>query len=250
MPTQEFYVRNPAETEARGPFNLEQLISLAEAGHVTFDTLCYDATTENWTTLGSNPELRTIVFPEKKKLTIKKDLKLSGMNKAPDSSAPITVDDMLAAAEGRTADTMGKSNPEIAMARAAKVGMWCAFLILLACAAGELLPSTDAIIAVDVSRMLVSPLIIFGLVDIFFAVLLALGTAAIYPLIRFRAMLGFGFLAFIFYIQGMPLQIFEAAVGLLGLYLCTVLVNLAGVLITALVGLLGTAALSYYFLSV
>jgi len=39
MATQEFYVRNESETEARGPFNLEQLLSLAENGQVTAETL-------------------------------------------------------------------------------------------------------------------------------------------------------------------------------------------------------------------
>ncbi len=250
MPTQEFYVRNPAETEARGPFNLEQLISLAEAGHVTFDTLCYDPTTENWTTLGSNHELKSAVFPEKKKLTIKKDLKVSAMNKGPDSAAPITVDDMLAAAEGRTADTKGKLNPEIGMARAAKIGMWSALAILLVSCAGELLPATDTLLALDWGKILTSPFILFGIADLVFAVLLGLGTAALYPIIRFRAMLGFGFLAFIFYMQGLQAQILEAGIGLLGLYLCTVLVNLMGVLIAAAAGLLGMAAVTYYLLSV
>ena len=43
MATQEFYIRNASETEARGPFNLEQMVSLAEAGQVTADTLYYEA---------------------------------------------------------------------------------------------------------------------------------------------------------------------------------------------------------------
>ena len=32
--TQEFYIREASENEARGPFNMEQLVSLAETGQV------------------------------------------------------------------------------------------------------------------------------------------------------------------------------------------------------------------------
>ena len=35
MATEEIYIRSEAETEARGPFNLEQLVSLADNGQVT-----------------------------------------------------------------------------------------------------------------------------------------------------------------------------------------------------------------------
>ena len=35
MAMQEIYLRNATDTEARGPFNLEQVTSLADAGQVT-----------------------------------------------------------------------------------------------------------------------------------------------------------------------------------------------------------------------
>src|SRR3954468_20626605 len=112
MATQEIYIRNATETEARGPFNAQQVADLAEAGQVTADTLVYDANTEQWVTLSSNAELMGVVFPEKKKLVLKaKEIKT--LNKPDENAKAITVDDMLAAAEGRTDDTKGKSDPEI-----------------------------------------------------------------------------------------------------------------------------------------
>ncbi len=123
MATQEFYIRSASETEARGPFNLEQVISLAEAGQVTLETLYYDAAHEQWVAIGENAEVKAQVFPEKKKFTLNKDLKIASLNKEKDSDAPISVNDMLAAAEGKTADTKDKADPAIAMARSAKIGM-------------------------------------------------------------------------------------------------------------------------------
>jgi len=56
MAMEEIYIRSESETEARGPFNLEQLVSLADTGQVTAETLFYDANTEQWSAIGSNEE--------------------------------------------------------------------------------------------------------------------------------------------------------------------------------------------------
>ena len=102
MATQEFYIREGSETEARGPFNLEQLVSLADAGQVTVETLYYDAGTEQWVAVGTSTEIKAAIFPEKKKLSMKAKEIVSLNKPKTDDQAPITVDDILAAAEGRT----------------------------------------------------------------------------------------------------------------------------------------------------
>jgi len=183
MATQEIYIRNATETEARGPFNAQQVADLAEAGQVTAETLIYDAGTEQWIALTANAELMAAVFPEKKKLFLKaKEFK--ALNKPP-------------VAEGRTADTRGKSNPQIAMARAAKIGMFGALVTLVLAAAAEILPGSDALLSMDPAKLLVQPLVLLGVVDIALAIMLALGVMSVYPFIRFRAALGFGLMGFI-----------------------------------------------------
>ena len=77
MATQEFYIRSASETEARGPFSVEQLVSLAETGQVTPETLYYDANAEKWIVIGESAEVHALVFPEKRKLTVKKDAQVS-----------------------------------------------------------------------------------------------------------------------------------------------------------------------------
>lgn len=250
MATQEYYIRNEAETEARGPFNIEQLVSLAAAGQVTTETLCYDAVTEAWTPLSTNAELKAAVFPERTKLQMKKNVQVATLNKATGNAAPITVDDMLAAAEGRTADTKDKSDPLIAMARAAKIGMWSCVLALVVAAAGEILPAAVAIETMDVAKLMDKPLVILGAIDLMLAVVLGMGVVSAYPFVRFRAALGFGFMGFIFYTQGHETPLLAAAIGSLGLYACTILTNLMTVFLAALAAVLGMAGLTYYLLSV
>jgi hypothetical protein len=61
---------------------------------------------------------------------------------------------MLAAAEGRTDDTRGKSDPEVAMARAARLGLWGAIAALVFSAAATILPGTDALFAMTGAKLL------------------------------------------------------------------------------------------------
>jgi hypothetical protein len=244
----EIYIRNTNETEARGPFNVDQVSSLADAGQVTAETLVYDPTTEQWVALGANAALMAAVFPEKKKLILKaKEIKT--LNKPDENAKAITVNDMLAAAEGRTDDTAGKADPQIAMMRAAKIGMLGATLSLLAAAAGEILPSTDALMSMDPAKLIAQPFAILGALDVVLTVLLGLGMASIYPFVRFRAALGLGLMGFMFYAQGLSMPLLQVVAGCVGLYLCTVVVSLVPAIIAAAAGVAGMGTLAWYFLS-
>jgi hypothetical protein len=250
MATQEFYVRNEPETEARGPFNLEQLLSLAENGQVTAETLYYEASTEQWTAISENAELKAAIFPEKKKLQMRtKGQAPTMVSAASDSRPPITVDDMLAAAEGRTADTKDRLDPAIAMARAAAIGCWSGVLMLLLSAAGGLLPSIDFLMKFKVEGLLDHPLVIFGVIDVMLAVLLMLGMVAAYPLVRFRAAIGLGFLGFVFFTQGQMLPLLAIAGGAVSLYLSTICVSLLSVIVVALIGIAGMAGVAWQMIS-
>jgi len=248
MATQELYIRNETETEARGPFNVEQVSSLVEAGQVTTETLVYDPQTEQWVALSANPELMAAIFPEKRKLVLKaKEIK--SLNRTDENAKAITVGDMLAAAEGRTEDTQGKSDPEIDMMRAAKIGMIGALISLIIAGAGELLPATEALMDMDAAKLIAQPLVVFGVLDIALAVLLGLGMSSIYPLVRFRAALGLGMMGFMFYSQGLTLPLLAVAAGSVGLYLCTVFVTMIPVVVAAAAGVGGMAIVAWHLLT-
>lgn len=248
MVTQELYIRNENETEARGPFSVPQVADLAETGQVTPATLFYDANVEQWVAIEANAELKAQIFPEKKKLSLKtKEIK--PLNKPEENAKEISVHDMLDAAEGRTEDTKGKADPEIAMMQAARIGMYGGLLSLIAAAAAELLPSTAALISMDPKQLMAQPLVFLGLLDLALAALLGLGMFTIYPFVRFRAALGAGLLGFIFYTQGASLPLLYVLVGSVGLYLCTVFVSVGPAVIAALAGVGGMGALAFYMLS-
>jgi hypothetical protein len=249
MAMEEIYIRSESETEARGPFNLEQLVSLADTGQVTAETLFYDATTEQWSAIGSNEELMAEILPQKKKLKIKAKAKLTLLNEEGDSSPPITVDEMLAAAEGRTAETSGRLDPTIAMARAAAIGRWAVILMFILCAAGELLPAADALMTLDPMKILPYPLVALGLIDLVLATLLGLGVISLYPFVRFRAMMGLGYVGFIFWTHGQLTPLLFLAGGSVGLYTATIFVSYIPVFLAAALGLAGLGAVSWFLIS-
>ena len=248
MATQEFYIRNASETEARGPFNLEQMVSLAEAGQVTADTLYYEASSEEWVAISSSDEVRLAIFPEKKKLRIKPK-EIQSVNRSSESQAPISVDDMLAAAEGKTAETSDKRDPEAAASAAARVGMWAIVAMLLASAGGEMLPASDAITTLDFGKIAAQPLAFVGIIDLLLAVLIGLGVVTLYPFIRFRAAAGLGLFGFMFFVQGYHAPLIALLVGSLGLYLSTVFLSMLPVVLAFGAGIAGLGAVAYFLLS-
>ena len=248
MATQEFYIRDATENEARGPFNLEQLVSLAEASQVSVETLFYDASTEQWVKIGDSEDVKNLIFPEKKKLRMKAK-EIQTLNRPSDSHAAITVDEMLAAAEGKTAETSDKRDPEIAQSRAARIGMWAVVLMLLACASGEMLPASDALMNFDLGKLAAQPLAFLGALDLVLAVLVALGVVTLYPIVRFRAAAGMGLYGVLFFTQGFHTGLIAIAFGSAGLYLSTIFLSLLPVVMAAAAGILGMAAVAYFLLS-
>jgi len=227
---------------------MEQLISLAETGQLTGDTLWYDPAVEDWALIGENDELKASLFPEKRKLRMKVR-EVTPQTKQQDSLAPITVEDMLAGAEGRTAETKDKVDPAIMQAHAARIGMWSAVACLVLAAAGEVLPGADAIAAVDINKIIGQPLLFLGALDLFIAVMLGLGVVSFYPFVRFRAALGLGLFGFVFFAQGSPTPLLAEAGAAVGLYFTTVWVDMLPILVVSSVGVLGSAGTAYFLLS-
>ena len=62
----DFYIRQSADGETRGPFDEDQLVSLAEAGQITLQTQVADETKSSWVMVDEFPEMKAMIFPEHK----------------------------------------------------------------------------------------------------------------------------------------------------------------------------------------
>jgi len=244
MATQEIYVRGVNDPEARGPFTLEQLTSLVEAGQVTPETYYYDSATEQWLLISANAEMKAALWPEKKRIGFKHKEFNTVNAERNDSTPPITVQQFLDAAEGRTDETKGKKDKSFVMMNAAVWGTRSAALISFASAVALILPGIDAVTAMDWPKILQMPGIFLGVVDVVIGVLLLLGVIAIYPFVRFRAVFGLGFLGFLFMTQTQLTPMIAVAAGSVGLYFCTIFLSYIPLAVAALLGLGGMAMLA------
>ncbi len=246
--TQEYYVRKAEETDARGPFNLEQLVSLAETGQIDPETYYYDAAAEAWTQLSTNAQLLAEVFPAKKTLKMKTRTAadVGTIASGAETTAPITVSDMLLAAEGLTEDTKDKADPAIAQAKAAGIGLYAALATLVVTAAAFVLPSIDRVIALDIVGLLKAPLSLLGLLHLALAGALGLGAIAAYPTVRFAAMLTVGMAGTLFHLEGHALPVVFTLLSSVGLYLCTLLVHLPGVIAAGAAGFVGACGIAHH----
>lgn len=240
----EYYVRGLNDTDARGPFSIEQLASLVEAGQVTTETYYYDSTSEQWLLITGNAEMKAVLWPEKRKLGFKA-MEFKAINEEKtDSAPPITVQQFLDAAEGKTEETKGKKDKGDTMMSAAQWGTRSAALISIASAVALVLPGIDSVTAMDVPKILETPGVILGVVDIVIGLLLLLGVIQIYPFVRFRAVFGLGFLGFLFMTQGQLTPMIAVAAGSLGLYFSTIFLSYIPLAVSALLGLGGMAMLA------
>jgi hypothetical protein len=249
--TQEYYIRKATETDARGPFTLEQLTSLAETGQLDADTYYYDAGAESWVAISSTPSLLETLFPAKRSLRVKPktDSQVKTLNTVSGGDRPITVNDMLLAADGRTADTKDSADPAIAQSRAAAIGLYGGTIAVFISAAAYILPHIDILLALDFPALARAPLAFLGLFHLALGVCLALGATGAYPAVRFAAMLGLGFTGSIFYLQDQTLQLAASAAAGLGLLLCTLLVSVPGAILAAILAVGGAGGVAYHLLT-
>lgn len=245
MDLEALYIRNPTDTEARGPFTSRQVADLADAGQVTPQTLVFDAGPQQWVTVGSLPDLMKIVLPEKKKLTLKaKEFK--PLNKADDLEKKLSVQDMLNAAEGKTDETESRRDPTESMARAAGVGRYGAIAGLLLSAVATLFPLREALLALDANKIMAQPLACVGFVDVALAALLFLGVTALYPLVRFRAAAGLGLVGFTYYTQGFGAELALTTLGCVGIFLCTIVIRMLPALAATALAIGGMGLLAWW----
>ena len=206
MSTQEFYIRGPTDTDARGPFTVEQLVTLGETGGIDTETLFYDATTEQWAPIATSDKVKSLVFPEKKRLSVKPKQQVATLN------------------------------------------VQQATMVCLFSATALILPHIDDVMTLNWAAMSDHPLIFLGVVDFGCALFLALGMAAIYPFVRFRAAFGIGFLGLLYWLQDQPQMAFLVVGGSVGLYFCTVVVSYLPMLLSAVLGLAGIGGFAYFVL--
>ena len=257
----EYYIRTPDRDESRGPFTPAQLLTLAEAGQVTVDTLYYDDPKEEWLPIGMNQELREEVFPEREKLKIKIDTPEEEPKKktkkkkklAAKEEAKSTVTEMLAIAENETKNARAKRKRNESFERATYLtdnGL-CLIMLLSAVTliAPYLIEIKDIFSSQRLRLFLNYPLILLGTLDLLMSVYVYFGDRKLHSILRGRAMLTLGFGAYIGWaLDDMPILIASVAFGL-GILWSTLARRFSPSILAVALGLGGSAFLAYLSLT-
>jgi len=183
----EYYVRQPADTEARGPFTLAQLASLASSGGIDSTTLYFDAATEQWLPAAGSAALGALL-----------------RNAPPRAQTTTTT---------TPATPLAPAPPAIKFMR----------VLLFASAAALLVIAFISMRHGGLHTLLFHPFFWLGLIDIVLGVCATFFARRIVLVIRLRAVLGFCFLGmFLWSIAATP-AIVLAAIASACLWLATVL---------------------------
>ncbi|HCR29247.1 MAG TPA: hypothetical protein DIV79_04435 [Opitutae bacterium] len=248
----EYYVRKEGDEEASGPFTLDQITSLFEAGKLDKEAYVYDIDQEQWIPIEENEELMEVLYPQKQKLSLRVEpeeteeeakarekAKKKKPKDAEEEKKSISVPEMLAQAEGR--DDSGGRSPIEKRARSAFIGLRFTTLFVLGAAVSMIFLDWDLVKTANALQMIESPYIIFAVVDLVLGVVLLLQVTEIFPLVRLRAAIGLGTLTLLFLTSGDPLLALANAVLCVSVYFCTATLSTPKVLPFCVAGTLGLA---------
>ena len=233
----EYYIRTPEQDESRGPFNINKLLTLAEAGQVTENSLYYDEENEEWVPIALNEELKAQVFPksESLKLHVGEDDQDKVSDEDSKEESGLNVQDMLKAAEADTEETRHLKRSQKSFERAVALASLTLGLMMLLSAVNEGV----------YTNLLNYPFLLVGFFDLIMAVLLLLSVTEIYPLIRGRSMLGLGFGVYLGWALGDPLLMLAFGLGCAGVFLATLAQRLSVMLLAIVMGVGGNGALAF-----
>ncbi|MEX0323311.1 MAG: hypothetical protein AB3N63_14210 [Puniceicoccaceae bacterium] len=257
---EEYFIRGPEEETARGPYGIDELLTLAEAGKLTQDFYYFDPRMESWALISSNEPLVEKVFPEKKKLSLRKKevAEIESLNEPDHEGETVKVEEMLAAAEGHTSETKHVRQRMLWRDRAASLAVPVLGIMLLISALTVLYPSWSIINAIINEEegayqvLFQNPIVLLGALDLIMGAFLLLNATEIFPLIRFRAMVGAGFFAIIYAAQlvhGDPTAMWMALASLafgFGLYVCTLTLNFTLMIFAGAVGIAGCLCIAWF----
>ena len=248
----EYYIRQSEGEEVRGPFDEEQMTSLADAGQINLQTQVADETKSEWFVVGENDELKAFLFPERKKMTLKKGddkQEFQKLNKEEDSGKPeITVEQMLAAAEGHTEDTQHLKDKQKRIDKAAGLAMPVLTVMMVLSGFANSLPRYQVIVDLFSGKfdgLIQQPFAVVGLFDFLLALGLFLNVFGLFKVVRFRAMLGMGFFLITYWSLGDNSAMIASICAGIGLFICTITLNLPAMILFAVVGVGGMGYLAW-----
>lgn len=244
-----FFIKDTPDAEARGPFSVDDLQSLAEHGNLTPEALAYTEEDDRWLELSKREELFATVFPEKKKLRIRPKEEIETINKRDEDEKEISVNDLLAAAEGKTKGSKKAQRVMELQEKGAYLGLTFSGSLLLGFSLLILFPQMETLLGFNAGEYIVNPFIIMGLLGLVCSAIVLLQVPEIYPFTRFYTAFAFGFMALYFYSMGDSGYILFALIATGSIFTLTLIAHLYFVVAVAIAGMISLGMLAINLLT-
>ncbi len=256
----DFYIRERDTEETRGPYTVGKLATLVESGQIDKATLYYDEQKSAWLPLGDSAQFAEVLFPERRKLSLRSEAEPTEKADKEKATGAVSVEapgpdvsEMLAAAEGRTEDTRHLKKRQRSAEAAARYLCPVMGLAFVMSGFSLLYPNLDFLLELFVNRqwgnLLQAPFVWFGVVDLFIALCCFLAVTEIFPFVRARAALGFGFGLYVGWATGDSLYLLAMVIAMVGAWLATCTQRM-GLMLIAFMGMLaGFGLLTWMALS-
>ncbi|MCH8475166.1 MAG: DUF4339 domain-containing protein [Opitutales bacterium] len=246
---EKYFIKDTPDSEARGPFTLEDLQSLGENGHITPESIAYTEEDDRWLEINKRDELMVAVFPEKKKLRIRPKDEIDTINKESEDDKEISVNDLLAAAEGKTKGSKKAQRVMELQEKGAYWGLTFTGSLLLGLSLVLLFPQLDVLLGFNAGDYITNPFIIMGLLGLGASAIILLQMPEVYPFARFFVSFAFGFLTLYLYSMGESGYILFAFLATGAIFSLTLIAHLYYVIAIASVGLFALVMLATNFLT-
>jgi len=253
----EYYIKQPGTDHTRGPLNLEQLVSLAETGSVSEDTLLYDEFSEKWKPISSYPDLLPAIFPERKKLSLNR---IEPAPTADDVASEIaegkikpkvSTETILKEAAGGTAATRHAVRVQQSMDKAASLAVPGLGTLLAVSAVALIFPAKNLVIDAISSEsalymVFLNPVIIIGLVYAALSAGVFLGMTSLFTWVRFIAGISIGMLAYLFWAWENPFLMDCAILMGGGIFGTSISTRYFWMVISLAIGFIGAVSIAYF----
>lgn len=250
----EYFIKNDPQSEAQGPLTLDQLKTMAEGGQLTPQSLHFYDDLVGWQPVQMNFALMQALFPNKPKLSLKKTPSVKAKASHKDPTGP-TVEDMLQSAQGKTDARRAQSVKTQWQERVAALSL--PVLTLLTLAMGGLLmfanwAAAGQLYKGDWMALVMHPGLPLSIAFLILGLLLVLTVVAVYPAVRYLALVVMGFFALHAwgvlaqdFSEGWLLLMSGVAYGL-GILILTLTLNFVIFLLSTLLSVAGLVAYGYF----
>lgn len=237
----DYLVKIKENTDPIGPLSRQDLINMVEQNELFVTSYYFDKNISAWVKFENNEALRSFLFPSNNPLKIRKDETIL-VDSVEKNNTPSTQEILQS--------LNGYNHNEENIPTVERINYQLNLITVLLALNGLFFIYADitdfftAIIGADFYKLLTTPHFMVAIIDFTMAIGILAGHSELLPFIRFRAMLGLGYLAYSYWAFSLYPSLLAASIACCALFLITITMNKTTIALCTLGGLGGMGYLT------